>query len=311
MIIFDIILEASNKQIHELSRNHNLISAIINRLIANLPSSVSALTKILLADSIDDQIIVEFAPKVASFQDQNSRSFLAMRMLEILSKNPNTKKSILEDIINNVIDENQQRQIIDILIPHISSPAAINRNLAILRKDKGFLFDSLLSRIAEITEKLSSYKNLEPENIQFWSVLIFKSGVKHKEAQLLASNRALEYAFQLKSYPVSPLIVAAFPIVYASLSEEFQSPNFFTFFLWAGWDRKKTARRELISAFVNSAWPPIDLLNAAESASILEEVVRELIDDYRGRQSRLGDGKFVFNRLFQPGCSQGDILDKE
>ena len=59
---------------------------------------------------------------------------------------------------------------------------------------------------------------------------IRSKGVHHsrevnREAQLRAAGAALPYALRLVNRPTSPLIVAAFPLVYAELREGKESPS--------------------------------------------------------------------------------------
>lgn len=48
------------------------------------------------------------------------------------------------------------------------------------------------------------------------------------------------------------------------------------------WDRAKSARRDLVEAFLESAWPPCRLLAAASKAGVEYEVLNRLKGKHRG-----------------------------
>jgi hypothetical protein len=101
-------------------------------------------------------------------------------------------------------------------------------------------------------------------------------------AQLRASNDALSYALKAPRAPVSPIIVVAFPLVYRELQSEKDTPGWLSAFLFADWDRCKIARRDLVSAFIQSSWPPADLLVAALDTGDTQEVLYRLTREHRG-----------------------------
>jgi hypothetical protein len=50
------------------------------------------------------------------------------------------------------------------------------------------------------------------------------------------------------------------------------------------WDRAKSARRELVEAFLSSSWPPTDLLFAAINAGAEQAILMRLSRFPRGQQ---------------------------
>src|SRR5262249_54554832 len=85
-----------------------------------------------------------------------------------------------------------------------------------------------------------------------------------------------------------PLIVAAFPVVYAELRAGNDTPGLFAF-LFTDWDRCKTARSNLVQAFLDSSWPTTDLIKAVEPTGDMPRVFKRLLRD--------GDGESFLMRL--------------
>ena len=100
-----------------------------------------------------------------------------------------------------------------------------------------------------------------------------------------ATATAFGFALRHASYPVSPLVVVSFPTVYRELPKLKKLglggdliP--FSSHYWLRWKKPKEARRELIDAlvsvFLNSSWPPADLMIAAIEAGVGERVVKRV-----------------------------------
>jgi hypothetical protein len=108
--------------------------------------------------------------------------------------------------------------------------------------------------------------------------------------QLRASLPALSFALSRKDMPVSALIGAAFPVLYAELlrstgDEDFRRlPSLLTLPLsfFYDWDRAKHARHELVDTYLFSSWPPADLLLASISAGIQNRTLARLAKTHRG-----------------------------
>ena len=100
------------------------------------------------------------------------------------------------------------------------------------------------------------------------------------------------FALRHLSYPVSELIVAAFPTVYRERAKRKELGGVGTDLLgfsshsWISWKKSKDGRRKLIdvlvNAFLRSSWPPADLIVTALEAGIGERVVKRVRRQFRG-----------------------------
>jgi len=91
----------------------------------------------------------------------------------------------------------------------------------------------------------------------------------------------LSFALEERDKPVSSLIVVAFPIVYAVLRAGHEAPSLLSF-LFIDWDRCKTARSDVVRAFLNSVWPPSDLIRAVEPTGDLVRIFKRLLRERNG-----------------------------
>ncbi|KMZ11524.1 hypothetical protein BHUM_05615c [Candidatus Burkholderia humilis] len=79
-------------------------------------------------------------------------------------------------------------------------------------------------------------------------------------AALAASGRLLPIFMRSQQAPVSALVAVAFPTVYREYAKANDIPDLLKFVPFMDWDRCRSARHELVSAFLGSAvWAPGDL----------------------------------------------------
>jgi hypothetical protein len=88
-----------------------------------------------------------------------------------------------------------------------------------------------------------------------------------------------------RDLPVSALISAAFPVVYFELLRSTGEEDFkrlpallaLPLSIFIDWDRAKSARHELVDAYLYSSWPPADLLLTSITAGIQGETLHRLV----------------------------------
>lgn len=101
------------------------------------------------------------------------------------------------------------------------------------------------------------------------------------DAQLRASSRLLPFLMRARYEPASPLIAAAFPSVYRSLSKGDEPVGILKLFFGER-DHCKSARHDLVSAFLGSEWRPSDLALAGARAGELPRILKNLVSQYGG-----------------------------
>ena len=100
---------------------------------------------------------------------------------------------------------------------------------------------------------------------------------------LAASGRILPLLMRSTRNPVSPLVAVAFPAVYRELAKADDVPDIFKFVPFVDWDRCKSARHELVSAFLSSAtWAPADLALTSCRCGDIDKIFRRLARSYDG-----------------------------
>lgn len=142
------------------------------------------------------------------------------------------------------------------------------------------------SRADDLTDLLVRRRGLVPsqEAIGAWSLFIALAREASPATELRAASSALDYALNLRHLQVSPLILTCFPVVYEELRQSRSTPSLFSYFTFVDWDRCRTARYDLVDAFLESAWPPADLILVADRIGEVHAIVQILAQRQRGRR---------------------------
>jgi hypothetical protein len=180
-----------------------------------------------------------------------------------------------------------------------AAASRVGKNVVIFESSPSEVREQIVKHIDELSERLVRREtaNLGQAAYEAWAKMI--ASARDPDVRLRAASSTLAYALRLKTFPVSSLIVVAFPVVHKQLliSKEGDEVNIPAFLLlpmsfFVDWDRAGSARKELVDAFVRSNWPPADLLVTAMEADI---------------------EKFVFDRLSRTssGCTYLKYIEED
>ncbi|MGN4068061.1 hypothetical protein ACS0Y7_25930 [Burkholderia gladioli] len=103
-------------------------------------------------------------------------------------------------------------------------------------------------------------------------------------AALAASGRLLPLLMRSRHVPVSPLVAVAFPAVYREYAKGDDIPDLLKFMPFMDWDKCKSARHELVSAFLGSSvWAPADLALTSCRCKDIAKIFRHVANRYNGQ----------------------------
>ncbi len=185
------------------------------------------------------------------------------------------------------------RQLVHLATPAGASTQRVAANLVLLSKASERVRRTTAAAIEDLCERLVHRygENLGEGGYKAWASLLGEAGHRSPDVQLRASLPTLPFAMGKRDLPVSALIGAAFPPVYFELLRSTGEEDFkrlpallaLPLSIFIDWDRAKSARHELVDAFLYSSWPPADLLLTSIAAGIQGETLHRLIGTHRGR----------------------------
>lgn len=102
-------------------------------------------------------------------------------------------------------------------------------------------------------------------------------------AALAASGRLLPLLMRSQQAPVSTLVAVAFPVVYREYAKAEDIPDLLKFVPFMDWDRCKSARFELVSAFLGSSvWAPGDLALTSCRCGDVNKIFKRVSNSFGG-----------------------------
>lgn len=104
-----------------------------------------------------------------------------------------------------------------------------------------------------------------------------------QSAAFVASRLLLPLLMRSQTAPVSRLIAVAFPVVYQEYAKADDIPELLKFVPFVYWDQRKSARRDLVSAFLGSSvWAPGDLALTSCRCGEVARIFEHVADSFGG-----------------------------
>lgn len=263
------------------------IETLVSMLDAGLPETASQMAALLVQSqpvlNRSIGIVGSLIPRV----DGNVANRLAALGLEgLLTGRVSCEYSEAATFFNSHASKVPPRDLVMMLVGGRVDSDRVSNNLKILNSAPDSIKSNIAPRVDDLSDQLSRRHGLIPRKdaIDSWAEFIRYSGEIAAAAQLRAASTGLQYALQRKHLDVSSLIVICFPIVYEELRQDRSTPSFLSYFSFADWDRCRSARTELVDAFLGSVWPPSRLIETAIHADELPEFVDILARKKSGRE---------------------------
>lgn len=143
----------------------------------------------------------------------------------------------------------------------------------------------IVGAIDEIARLLDERRamDLDADAFRSCASLLTDAGQISQTTALSASGRLLPVLMRSRQAPASELLAAAFPMVYRELAaKDDEISDFLKFIPFVDWDRCKSARHELVGAFLSSSWAPGDLALIACRCDELGKLLRRTAKAYGG-----------------------------
>jgi hypothetical protein len=190
-------------------------------------------------------------------------------------------------------------RLFEILGSHLNGPQTINaslahsnpssvacRNIVALQRASSQARVKILIAIEEFAAALKwrNVTDLDMASIDACASIFVDALEVYPEGQMNASVSLLPLLMNARSAPISALVAAVFPSAYRKFQRDENSANLFSPFAFFNVERSKLARREIVDAFLASAWRPSDLALAGARAGDLPRVLNRLIRQKGGEQ---------------------------
>jgi hypothetical protein len=141
------------------------------------------------------------------------------------------------------------------------------------------------SGIDLVAHHVAARKNLDlsPAGAHALAIMLQRSSAVVPKEFFRACRELLPAAFSATGRPVSSIVVIAFPPVHEALRAPDDGFAFSKLFSFSDWNKCKSARRDLVKAFMRSVWPPEDLLKIAWNIREVERVINRVLKEPGGK----------------------------
>ncbi|WP_426420949.1 hypothetical protein [Bradyrhizobium genosp. A] len=285
-----LISAASERQVFAAQRDALTRDRMLALLSRNLQNGALGIARILRLGEVDRDRALdlgrEILPNLPADASIDLLDNLLARALADAPPHDARVPFFLEEAVGKI----GTRHLIHLATDNRASPSRIAQNVALIEGGSETLRSTISYHIDILSERLAYRcgENLGEPAYDAWARLIEQCS--SSEAKFKACSTALSFALKSPLLPVSSLIVASFPTIYAELlrskeGDQYTIPAFvllpLSFFV--DWDRARSAQRDLIETFVRSNWPPHRLLLASLDAGIADSTLDQLRRTGRGR----------------------------
>ena len=165
-------------------------------------------------------------------------------------------------------------------------PAVASRNLVVFEKAPSAARSRIVETIDAIARALQGrqFIDLAEAANDACARLMFDAEMISPTALVDAAGRLMPSLLRARHQPVSLMIAALFPVIYRELAKADGVPDVLRIFPFFDWDRCKTARRELVDAFMSSSWRAGDLAMTAYRSGDVIRILKRVAKSYGGEE---------------------------
>jgi hypothetical protein len=292
-LLRQLLDNASPKGLVSVLRDPTSRDRILGLLIEDVAGSAGQLIRIAGSSDLPIDRYLDIGRAVLPFLASEQRDKVLLELLGRALAQADPDDGRVASVIEESYGIVSPRQLVHLATPNGVSTQRVAANLVLLSTVSERVRRTAAAVIEDLCERLIHRygENLGEDGYNAWAVLLTESGNVSSDIQLRASLPTLPFAMGKRDLPVSALIGAAFPPVYAELLKSTGDEDFkrlpallaLPLSIFIDWDRAKSARHELVDAYLYSSWPPADLLITSLAAGIQSETLRRLAGTHRGR----------------------------
>ena len=261
--------------------------ALRERVLAALPGTAldvlrRVVTEAELPLDVHVRLFLDMLPKLAVKERRDLVGVMLRRCLRSgFGGDETTTVVMLLDIVGSDLDG--RWAIKTELERGVPAPIA-SRNMKAFARSKAPARGRLLTAIDEAARVVDAryVMDLDGSAMEAFASLLGDAAKSNFGTALSAAGLILPLAMRSRREPVSSLVAVAFPMVYRELAKEDDVPEILKLVPFIDWDRRKSARHELVYAFMASSWPPGDLALTACRSDDVGKILRRTAKAYGG-----------------------------
>jgi hypothetical protein len=289
-LLVHLLESAPDRALVAVQRDPNVRRLIFETLSSDISVGAMQAARILALTDVPVEHFLDTGERLLPYLSKPERDRLAGHLLSRALSQASPKDSRVPRLLEGVKGRVEARELVRWATTSSAKAARVAENLVILDAAPPDIRLSLVSHVDELSDRLvhRDQVDLGGRAYDAWARLI--SSCTDEGVRFRAASPTLTLALGQPRFAVSSLIVVTFPIVYARLLKSQQAdertiPAFIALPLsfFVDWDRAKSARNNLVDAYLNSSWPPVDLLLTSLESNIVYDTLDRLVRTDNGR----------------------------
>lgn len=285
-ILAGVLRSASDEQLAALLSN----SEIGVRMISYLPDNADdILNRVAINNNLPIDSYVSIIKKILPKVDNDLKIDIAENAIKRCFHNRfDGDETVIISMLLDIFSERADGGVIAKEgLNHSIEAGVASRNLIIFDKANPVVRESIVVKIdvvARILLERGGMDLTEAAN-DACAKLMFDAEDLSRNSLMDAASMLIPSLMRARHKPVSLMLSVLFPIVYRELARSGSVPEpLHLFFLFLDWDRCKTARNEIVRAFMHSNWRPGDLALTACRCGDLVKILKQIAKSYNGEE---------------------------
>jgi GTPase-associated protein 1, N-terminal domain type 1 len=289
-----LIDDAPARALVSVQRDHGSRDRILELLLDDVDRSASQIVRVASSSDLPTNRLLDVGSEALPHLDGETRKKFATELLGRALSEADHNDARVSSLLESGGGSLSPRQLVHLATPTNAPTERVAANLMFLSQSSDPIRRTIVAGIEELCERLTHRygENLGDVGYKAWAALLNEAGSRSPDGQLRASLPTLPFVMGKRNFPVSAMIGAAFPPVYFELLRSTGEDDFkrlpallaLPLSIFIDWDRAKSARHELVDAYLHSSWPPADLLLTSIAAGIQNETLHRLSGSHRGRE---------------------------
>ncbi|MDE0396155.1 MAG: hypothetical protein OYK82_15425 [Gammaproteobacteria bacterium] len=287
-LLTSLLEDAEDRAIHSVLSEHGRAPRVVSVLRATLPTSASHIARILRLGLMPGCTGLDVGFDAVPWVPPRERRSLQKWLLpQVLSATPPADPRVQLAIAESRHGLTAEELVVAAISTSIRRQRA-SENLVALNAAPPDVRDGVVRIVDEVARHLVErhWERLDEAAYRAFAEILADARTVDPGRRTRAASRVFAFALRRVSYPVSALVVAAFPVVYSERNrlrelDRIRKELFgISAHAWVSAKKPKDGRRKLIdalvSAFLRSSWPPADLVVTALEAGIGKRVVKRV-----------------------------------
>lgn len=292
-----LLTKADDEDVRSMSQE--MARRVVGLLRTDVDASKREIVRVLTTDVIRDQEALDVGfQTLLVLSREDARIELGQWILGVAMSVAHPDDERVSVVLADFGAGFEGADLVRMATSNLDSGGRVGANLAALDAGPCGLRKQVVREVEGLSRTLveRQQENLGGRGYGAWASLIrdWKKET-HSDGQTRVASLVFRFALELEKEAVSALIIETFPIAYKSLPRTGKyrrrgglsassAPYGWRLGLGDWDDSRKRAINELVRAFMNSKWPPADLIIAALESGVERKVIRQVRERPRGRR---------------------------